>query len=125
MKLYKIGFDLDDVLTDFKKAYKQQYKENQQFPQAGARFFDNLEPLKSNDIYNIEFVKKLILLGHDVSIVTAPSIPNHNCWTGKSIWIEKYFGQDMLKKTVMTYDKSIGSKHFDILVDDSIKNGQE
>ena len=124
MKKYKIGFDMDMVLTDFKKAYNQQFREDQQYPQAGIRFFDELEPLMSNGIYNIEFVKKLFLLGHDVRIVTAPSIPNVGCWTGKAVWNEKYFGQDMLKKLIITYDKSILAPGMDILIDDSTKNGQ-
>jgi len=124
MRKYKIGFDMDKVLTDFDKAYKQQWKETQQFPQAGARFFDELDLLFSNEIANIEYVKKLSLLGHDVRIITAPSIPNINCWTGKAVWIQRYFGQEFLKKVVMTYDKAIASRYVDILVDDSTKNGQ-
>jgi len=125
---YTIGFDMDKVLTNFEKAYNEQYREDQQFPQAGARFFDELEPIKcennSRFEFNYDYIKHLESFGHNVYIVTAPSIPNLNCWTGKAVWIKKYLGEEYLKKTVMTYDKAVCSKYMDILIDDSIENGQ-
>lgn len=125
MKLYTIDFDMDHVLTDYQKAFDENYTDKQQFPQAEARFFDDLLPLESNGIINLAYVKSLIDYGHTIRIVTSPSIPNINCWTGKAYWIKKYFDEDMLKNLIITYDKSITSSSGDILVDDSINNGQE
>ena len=124
MKKYKIGFDMDDVLCDFKKAYDKSYTDIQQFPQADSMFFYDLEPIYDNGIANIDYVKMLIHDGHEVYFLTSPSIPNLACWSGKAYWIKKYFGQDALKKLIITYDKSLLKYSLDILVDDSTKNGQ-
>lgn len=127
---YIIDFDMDHVLADFEKSYKENYKSVQQFPQAGAMFFHDLNPLASKGsgdylVDNITYVHSLIDLGHTVRIVTAPSLPNVNCWSGKAYWIEKYFGQKLLSNLIITYDKSPLSMTGDILVDDGINNGQQ
>lgn len=125
MKIYNIDFDMDHVLADFQKSFDENYNDKQQWPQAEARFFDDLDQLKSNGIPNVDFVKHLIKLGHNIRIVTAPSIENINCWTGKAVWIRKHFDKEMLKNLIITYDKTITSYSADILVDDSIFNGQQ
>jgi len=129
-KLYTIDFDMDHVLADFQKSFDEKKTDKQQFPQAEYRFFDDLEALSSKglgdyDVLNIAYVHALIEEGHKIRIVTAPSIPNYGCWSGKAYWISKHFGEEMLKNLIITYDKSITSHDGDILVDDSIKNGQE
>lgn len=124
MKKYKIGFDMDDVLCDFNGAYNKFYSDKQQFPQADSMFFHDLEPLSHNGIYNIDYVRTLMQDGHDIYFVTSPSIPNLACWSGKAYWIKKYFGQEALKKLIITYDKSTLKDSLDFLVDDSTKNGQ-
>lgn len=124
MKKYNIDVDMDHVLADFQKSYNLNWKKQQQFPQAEARFFDELDPIYSHNKSNIDYIKDLIQVGHFIRIVTAPSIENINCWTGKAFWIRKYFGKEMLKKLIITYDKSLTSFSADIIIDDSILNGQ-
>jgi 5'(3')-deoxyribonucleotidase len=130
VKLYTIDFDMDHVLTDFQKKYDEMYLDKQQFPQADAFFFHDLNPLSSlssfsgNIVDNITFVLSLIEQGHTIRIVTAPSLPNLNCWTGKAYWIKKYFGSEQLDKLIITSDKSPMSISGDLLVDDGIANGQ-
>lgn len=128
-KLYTIDFDMDHVLTDFDKAYRENYLEKQQFPQAEAMFFHDLNPLESKgsgdyNVINYAFVQSLMEEGHKIRIVTAPSIPNINCWTGKAYWIRKYFDSDMLKNLIIATDKSAMALTGDILVDDGLMNGQ-
>ena len=130
MKKYVIDFDMDHVLADFDKSFNEQYNDKQQFPQADAMFFHDLKPLSSiggGDYFvdNYIYVHSLIAEGHKVRIVTAPSIRNVNCWTGKAYWVKKYFDLQMLEDLIITYDKSITSLTGDILVDDSTKNGQK
>lgn len=124
MKKYTIDFDMDHVLADFQKSYDENWNELQIYPQAEARFFDDLDQLYSNNIPNTYFVKKLIEDGHTIRIVTAPSIKNVNCWTGKAVWIRRHFDEELLKSLIITYDKTITSHSADILVDDSTIHGQ-
>jgi len=124
MKKYIIGFDMDKVIADFEKRFKEKYSDKQQFPQADIRFFEELEPLKSNGKNNIDYMKELAMLGHDIRILTAPSIPNLGCWTGKAVWIKRYLGEEYLKKLIITHDKSMAAGNINILIDDSTCNGQ-
>lgn len=111
-----IYVDLDNVTTNFAKAKLKALHENpsQPYPQSEYGFFANLEPIE----YAIETINWLIEIGHDVYFLTAPSIKNIGCYSDKAFWVKKHFGEEMLKKLIISYDKSllIG----DYLIDDNI-----
>jgi len=53
---------------------------------------------------------------HEVSIVSAPWLPNPECAGEKFEWVERYFGKDMVDNTVITRNKTLAKA--DILIDD-------
>lgn len=90
-----IYIDTDDVLCDFKSAYEKVILENPsiKFPQSQYGFFRNLKPVKNS-------VKSVLYLhaqkNFEVYFLTAPSIRNPLCYTEKRMWIEDYFGLEMV-----------------------------
>ena len=109
--------DMDGVLCDFIKSHKENYSEENKFPQSNWGFFANLDPIPNG----VETVKEL-MEHYDVWILTRPSYKNPLCYTEKRIWIEKYFGLEFCDKIIMASEKNmvIG----DYLIDDTTGNGQ-
>jgi 5'(3')-deoxyribonucleotidase len=108
--------DMDGVMCDFYGAYKIAIKKNPYngFPQSEYGFFTNLEPMEGA----IEAVKWLMdSEAFDTYILTAPSIMNPLCYTEKRMWIEKYFGMELVKKLIISPNKGLNKGDF--LVDDN------
>jgi len=108
--------DMDGVMCDFYGAYKIAIKKNPYngFPQSEYGFFTNLEPIKDA----IWAVNRLMESEEfDVYILTAPSIMNPLCYTEKRMWIEKYFGMELVKKLIISPNKSLNKG--DYLIDDN------
>lgn len=106
---------MDDVLCDFKTAHKKAIQSNPEikFPQSQHDFFRQLKPIKGG----IEAVKFL----HSnekfqVYILTAPSIRNPLCYTEKRLWIEDYFGLEMVNRLIISPNKGLNKGHY--LIDD-------
>lgn len=116
-----IYIDMDDTICDFSGAYKQAISNNPRipYPQSQVDFFRNLQPLKNA----IETVNQLRHSEHyDVYILTAPSIKNPLCYMEKRIWIEQHFDLDLVKKLIISPDKSLFKG--DYLIDDTTTKGQ-
>lgn len=115
----RIYVDMDGVLCDFYTAFRRDLKKdpNQPFPQSKYGFFADLEPIEDA----IESFKKL-QEDFDVWILTRPSVPNLQCYTEKAYWLKKYFGEELLYKTVLAPNKSIVKGDF--LIDDQTDFGQ-
>lgn len=121
MKKYIVYVDMDGVMADFYDAHAKAIKNNPEmpFPQAEYGFFTNLRPI----LGAIDAVKGL-LTHFDVYILTAPSTKNPLCYTEKRIWIEKYFGMEMVEKLIITPNKGLNKGDF--LIDDNVSGrGQE
>ena len=106
---------MDGVLCNYEKAFNaKRIRGQKEFPQAEARFFENLEEIEDSRIYIN------ILHGwYDVWIMTAPSVKNPNSYTEKAVWVEEHYGDIGLQnRIVMTTDKSATGNSKDILIDD-------
>lgn len=118
-----VYIDMDDTLCDFKDAFLKQRElvPSILWPHSEQGFFESLNPLPGA----IETVELLIQSDiYEPYILTAPSVRNPNSYSGKRIWIEKYFGLEFCKKLILSPNKSllIG----DYLIDDnSSGKGQE
>lgn len=116
----KIYVDMDGVLCAYYKAFREQYDENSNaWPQAIPGFFISLEPIKDA----IWGFNKLVELGYDVYILTAPSVKNNHCWSEKAAWIEKHLGNEWLEKLIITKQKGLLHKSGDYLIDDHSSGG--
>jgi 5'(3')-deoxyribonucleotidase len=121
MKDKKIVYvDMDGVLCDFLGASKKAIIENpsQKYPQSQWGFFLRLKEIPDA----IESFKKLEDI-YDVWILTRPSFQNVNCYTEKAQWVWDHLGFDVLKKTIMSPNKSLLKGDF--LIDDMGGSGQE
>lgn len=115
----RIFVDMDGVLCDYEGAYHRDIAKNprQVFPQSRFGFFTELEPL-SGAIEGFKELQKT----YDVWICTRPSVQNLTSYSEKAYWLRKYFGDEILQKTVMTSNKSIVKG--DYLIDDQTDWGQ-
>lgn len=112
MERERVYVDMDFVLCNYGKAYKEKWREDMQFPQSQYGFFVNLEPVEGA----IEAMEKLSEK-YDVWILTRPSMENPMCYTEKRVWVEEHLGKKWVKKLILSPDKSllIG----DYLIDDN------
>lgn len=114
---------MDDVLCNFTTARKNALKVNPaiQYPQCQYGFFRNLKPIKGG----IEVVKLLMIQKiFEVYILTAPSVLNPLCYTEKRLWIEDYFGMEMVNRLIISPNKGLNKG--DYLIDDNDSGkGQE
>lgn len=108
-----IYIDMDGVLSNYRDALITELEKNpkQKYPQSRWGFFIELKPIK-------DAIQSFNLLNEhfDVYIVTKPSIHNINSYTEKAYWILNNLGQEVLKKTIFTCDKS--KLKGDYLIDD-------
>lgn len=92
--------------------YPSELKENIRFILRHPELFSSLEPIAGAQ----KAVKTMIDLGVDVRICTSPLFDNFLCASQKLEWIDRYFGREMARRTIITKDK--GYAHGDYLVDD-------
>lgn len=118
-----IYIDMDDVLCDFIGSYNSKIAKNPdiKYPQSQFNFWRDLKPLSGA----IDSVK--ILNSSDqfsVYILTAPSIMNPLCYLEKRLWIEDYFGIEMVNQLIISPNKALNKG--DYLIDDYDKGkGQD
>jgi len=113
--------DMDDVLCDFTGSYSSQKEidPDEMYPQSREGFFLNLLPL-SGAVEAVSLLKS----SFDVYLLTAPSTRNPLCYTEKRLWVENYLGYDMVKRLIISPNKSLLKGDF--LIDDHIDGrGQE
>ncbi len=118
-----IYIDMDDVLCDFTSSHSAALARNPKikYPQSQYGFFRSLKPIKGG----IEAVKYLMSKEiFDVYILTAPSVKNPLCYIEKRLWIEDYFGFDMVYRLIISPNKGLNKG--DYLIDDNDRGrGQE
>lgn len=104
---------MDGVLCDFYGGARKEMEDNpvQKFPQSKWGFFLGLKEIP-NAINSINLLKEK----YDVWILTRPSFQNLNCYTEKAKWVLDHLGEDMLKKMIISEDKSLVKG--DYLIDD-------
>ncbi len=117
MKLETVYVDMDGVICNYHKAFKEKWSEKLQYPQSQYGFFLNLEPIEDA----IESYK-LLENYYDMVILTRPSIQNPLSYTEKRVWIEKYLGMEACEKMMLVPEKwrVIG----EYLIDDNIHIGE-
>lgn len=64
----------------------------------------------------------LFLQGHDVWLLTAPSVYNPLSYMEKRVWVEKHFGLARAHKLIIAYNKAMIEG--DVLIDDGSCHGQ-
>lgn len=106
---------MDGVLCDFVKAHKRglELQPKIAYPQSQYGFFRKLEPMK-NALKSVAFLLEQDIF--DVYILTAPSIYNASCYTEKREWVEMHLGMEMVKKLIISPNKSLNKG--DYLIDD-------
>jgi len=118
-----IYVDMDDVLCDYRSSYNAALKKNPEikYPQSQIDFFRKLIPVNGA----IEGFKYLLNLSqYDVYILTAPSIKNPLCYLEKRLWVEDYFGIEVVNKLIIASNKGLLKGAF--LIDDMVNGrGQE
>jgi 5'-nucleotidase len=75
-------------------------------------FYANLEPIPGAK----EALNEMIDLGHTVFLVSSPFPSNPTCASDKFDWVEKHYGHEWTKRTILTMDKTAVSG--DVLIDD-------
>lgn len=121
MKKERIHIDLDQCACDYVSGANS-WRENfpdELYPQSHLEFWVNLKPIDGF----LDSAKELEKY-YDVYFLTAPSVRNSACWTGKAIWIKNTLGEGekWLKKLIISHDKSQFKGKY--LIDDGIENGQ-
>ena len=108
---------MDGVLCDFDKGMA--LHKGTKYPQTKESFWVNLSPIEGA----IEAVKELAE-SNEVWILTAPSLKNPACYSGKRIWVEQNLGFDFVERLIICPNK--GLLNGDILIDDNKEGrGQE
>tara|TARA_R110001583_G_C5670239_1_gene410776 strand:- start:13225 stop:13683 length:459 start_codon:yes stop_codon:yes gene_type:complete len=118
-----VYIDMDDTICHFRTAFEQAVAANPaiQFPQSQYGFFENLEPIE-HAIASIESL--LADERFDPYILTAPSIRNPLCYTGKRVWVERYLGLDFCHRLIISARKDLLKGEY--LIDDySAGKGQD
>ena len=118
-----IYVDMDDVLCNFTGAQQEALLNNPEikYPQSQCDFYRTLVPLK-NGIEVINYLNAQSLF--TVYILTAPSVRNPFSYTEKRLWIEDYFGFDMVNRLIISPNKGLNKG--DYLIDDhDAGRGQE
>ena len=112
--------DMDGVIVDFMQSVKnhpefEKYKnEIDALPDVFLKAF----PME----FAIDSVGKLMNCGkYEVYIASTAPWGNINSLTHKRIWIEKYFGEKLKKRLILTHRKDFLMG--DYLIDDRTKNG--
>jgi 5'(3')-deoxyribonucleotidase len=115
-----IYVDMDDVICDFNASYRQKIilQPEIKYPQSQYDFFRKLEPV-ANALESVNYLNKQELF--DLYILTAPSIRNPLSYTEKRLWIEDYFGLDLVRKLIISPNKGLNKG--DYLIDD-MDNGK-
>ena len=98
-----------NLANDYPSHLRGQVKEIYRSP----GFFSKLPPIPGG----IEAVKEMIATGYDISICTSPIMSYENCVLEKYKWIDKHLGRDVVRKIVMTRDKTL--VRGDFLIDDN------
>lgn len=124
MKLPKtpVFIDLDNTVVDFSSAAAKKIEENPHnaYPQSEYGFFANLEPIE-DAVASIQLLQKS--KNYQPWILTAPSIKNPLCYTEKRVSVEKLLGMDMVRRLIISPDKSFFPGK---LIDDNDSgNGQD
>ena len=118
-----IYIDMDGVLCDYGQAHKEALRINPKikYPQSQYGFFRKLRPVNGG-IESVNFLNKSEIF--EIYILTAPSIRNPLCYIEKRLWIEDYFGLEMVKRLIISPNKGLNKG--DYLIDDNIiGKGQE
>lgn len=116
---YIVHLDMDGVLADFDRSkIKDKIRK---YPQSREGFFLELDPI-NGAIDTVSWMMDQSVL--DVHVLTAPSVKNPHSYSEKRLWIEKYFGMDLVRKMIISPSKQLVIGHF--LVDDyATGKGQE
>lgn len=113
-----IYIDLDNTIVDFKSGIDACTQEELNYYKVDEipGIFSRMKPRE----YAIDCVKTLCLY-FDVYILTTAPWNNPSAWSDKLLWVQKYFGDELKKKLIISHHKDllIG----DYLIDDSPKNG--
>ncbi len=113
---YIVYIDMDDVLCLFTKAFYEKKLEEPwiEYPQSQEGFFESLEPLDGA----IEALTFLMNSPHfEPYILTAPSVKNPLCYTGKRLWIGEHAGDYYVERLIITPFKNLNKGDF--LIDDN------
>ena len=127
----KIYFDMDGVLADFQKYFKQHYPEivdpwdltDEEFwPKVKAipDFWENL-PVLEGALELFEYAKQ----NHEVEILSSPSSHDHRSYGGKIKWVEKHLGEDIRVNLVTRKHKQKFAEEDSVLIDDIEKTCKE
>ena len=112
--------DMDGVIVNFMQSVKNhaEFEKYKNEIDALPDVFLNALPME----FAIDSVVKLIDCGkYEVYIASTAPWGNVNSLTHKRIWIEKYFGEKLKKRLILTHRKDFLMG--DYLIDDRTKNG--
>lgn len=116
----RIHIDMDHCAVDFERGKQEWLAQfpDEKLPHSHLQFWINLKPMPG-------FLESLERLEEtfDVYLLTAPSLRNTTCWTGKAIWVFNNLGYKYLSKLIQSYDKGQFSGAY--LIDDGNQNGQD
>ncbi len=116
-----IYIDMDGVICNYQEMMTR-FKQRApwlEFPQTKEDFWTKLNPIPGA-INAVNELRKL----SEVYILTAPSVKNPSSYSGKRIWIEKYFDESFCHKLIICPNK--GLLKGDLLIDDNLGGkGQE
>lgn len=123
--------DMDGVIADFIKEIERIYPDIHLINDhdekrdkiddivlAEKDFFINLEPIENS----IEIVNELFDV-FDLYFLSTPMYNVTHSYSGKRVWLEKYFGEKAHKRLILTHRKDLNIGHY--LVDDRLKNGAD
>lgn len=113
-----IYIDMDNTIVDFQSGIDACTQEELKYYKADEIpcIFLRMKPRKGA----IEAVKVLNEF-FDVYILTTAPWKNPSAWSDKVLWIQKYFGDELKKKVIISHHKNLLLG--DYLIDDSPNNG--
>jgi 5'-nucleotidase len=112
--------DMDGVIVDFMQSVKNhpEFEKYKNEIDALPNVFLNALPME----HAIDSVRKLLDCGkYEVYIASTAPWGNIDSLSHKRIWIEKYFGERLKKRLILTHRKDFLMG--DYLIDDRLKNG--
>ena len=119
-KMKTLFIDMDGVIVDFMQSVKNhpEYEKYKNEIDALPDVFLNALPME----FAIDSVGKLFDCGkYEVYIASTAPWGNIDSLSHKRIWIERYFGERLKKRLILTHRKDFLMG--DYLIDDRLKNG--
>lgn len=93
--------------------YPKKFRRDVEAVYTAKGFYSNLSPISGSQ----KALEEMTRRGAQVYLCTSPLSDNPHCASEKLLWVQRHFGKDVKKRTIITKDKTLIKA--DYLIDDA------